>query len=382
MGAHIFILASDSYKGSATSQEVESSIAEGIRSLLPDATIYSYPVADGGEGTVAALVAAGKGTLRTRLVHGPLGDMAEASYAVLEDGSALIECAAASGITLTHQAEDEALRASTYGTGELIRDALDEGCRHILVGLGGSATTDGGAGMAEALGVRFLDSAGQSIGSGIAGLEELAEVDPSGIDPRLAACTFEALSDVQNPLAGPDGAVFVYGPQKGLPAARLSELDRTLERYGELVSKAVGSDISCLPGAGAAGGLGAGLAAFCAAKIRSGIDAVLDALSFDEHLGEADLVVTGEGRMDAQTAKGKAPVGIARRAARYGVPVAAIVGSCADDIEAVHEAGIDIVLSCVMAPSTLEECIEKTPDALRRAGKRLARIVALAERLR
>jgi glycerate kinase len=382
MGAHIFILASDSYKGSATSQEVESSIAEGIRSLLPDATIYSYPVADGGEGTVAALVAAGKGTLRTRPVHGPLGDMAEASYAVLEDGSALIECAAASGITLTHQTEDEALRASTYGTGELIRDALDEGCRHILVGLGGSATTDGGAGMAEALGVRFLDSAGQSIGSGIAGLEELAEVDLSGIDPRLAACTFEALSDVQNPLAGPDGAVFVYGPQKGLPAARLSELDRTLERYGELVSKAVGSDISCLPGAGAAGGLGAGLAAFCAAKIRSGIDAVLDALSFDEHLGEADLVVTGEGRMDAQTAKGKAPVGIARRAARYGVPVAAIVGSCADDIEAVHEAGIDIVLSCVMAPSTLEECIEKTPDALSRAGRRLARIVALAERLR
>jgi len=382
MGAHIFILASDSYKGSATSQEVESSIAEGIRSLLPDATIYSYPVADGGEGTVAALVTAGKGTLRTRPVHGPLGDMAEASYAVLEDGSALIECAAASGITLTHQTEDEALRASTYGTGELIRDALDEGCRHILVGLGGSATTDGGAGMAEALGVRFLDSAGQSIGSGIAGLEELAEVDLSGIDPRLAACTFEALSDVQNPLAGPDGAVFVYGPQKGLPAARLSELDRTLERYGELVSKAVGSDISCLPGAGAAGGLGAGLAAFCAAKIRSGIDAVLDALSFDEHLGEADLVVTGEGRMDAQTAKGKAPVGIARRAARYGVPVAAIVGSCADDIEAVHEAGIDIVLSCVMAPSTLEECIEKTPDALSRAGRRLARIVALAERLR
>lgn len=382
MGAHIFILASDSYKGSATSQEVESSIAEGIRSLLPDATIYSYPVADGGEGTVAALVAAGKGTLRTRPVHGPLGDMAEASYAVLEDGSALIECAAASGITLTHQTEDEALRASTYGTGELIRDALDEGCRHILVGLGGSATTDGGAGMAEALGVRFLDSAGQSIGSGIAGLEELAEVDLSGIDPRLAACTFEALSDVQNPLAGLDGAVFVYGPQKGLPAARLSELDRTLERYGELVSKAVGSDISCLPGAGAAGGLGAGLAAFCAAKIRSGIDAVLDALSFDEHLGEADLVVTGEGRMDAQTAKGKAPVGIARRAARYGVPVAAIVGSCADDIEAVHEAGIDIVLSCVMAPSTLEECIEKTPDALSRAGRRLARIVALAERLR
>lgn len=172
MGAHTFILASDSYKGSATSQEVESSIAEGIRSLLPDATIYSYPVADGGEGTVAALVSAGKGTLRTRLVHGPLGDMAEASYAVLEDGSALIECAAASGITLTHQTEDEALRASTYGTGELIRDALDEGCRHILVGLGGSATTDGGAGMAEALGVRFLDSAGQSIGSGVAGLED------------------------------------------------------------------------------------------------------------------------------------------------------------------------------------------------------------------
>lgn len=382
MGAHTFILASDSYKGSATSQEVESSIAEGIRSLLPDATIYSYPVADGGEGTVAALVATGKGTLRTRLVHGPLRDMVEASYAVLEDGSALIECAAASGITLTHQTEDEALRASTYGTGELIRDALDEGCRHILVGLGGSATTDGGAGMAEALGVRFLDSAGQSIGSGIAGLEELAEVDLSGIDPRLAAGTFEALSDVQNPLAGPDGAVFVYGPQKGLPAARLSELDRALGRYGELIGKAVGSEISCLPGAGAAGGLGAGLAAFCAAKIRSGIDAMLDALSFDEHLGEADLVVTGEGRMDAQTAKGKAPVGIARRAARYGVPVAAIVGSCADDIEAVHEAGIDIVLSCVMAPSTLEESIEKTPDALRRAGRRLARIVALAERLR
>jgi glycerate kinase len=314
MGAHTFILASDSYKGSATSQEVESFIADGILSFLPDATIYSYPVADGGEGTVAALVAAGKGTLHTRRVHGPLGEPVDASYAVLEDGSALIECAAASGITLTHQTEDEALRASTYGTGELIRDALDEGYRHILVGLGGSATTDGGAGMAEALGVRFLDSAGSPIGTGIAGLADLAAVDLSGMDPRLAACTFEALSDVQNPLAGPDGAVFVYGPQKGLPAARLPELDRTLERYGELVGKATGKEAALVPGAGAAGGLGAGLAAFCGAKIRSGIEAVLDALSFEEHLGEADLVVTGEGRMDAQTARGKAPVGIARRA--------------------------------------------------------------------
>ncbi|MGN0071674.1 MAG: glycerate kinase [Atopobiaceae bacterium] len=381
MGAHTFILASDSFKGSATSQEVETYIAEGIRSLLPTAKIYAYPVADGGEGTVAALVAAGKGTLRTEHVHGPLGEELDASYAVLEDGSALIECAAASGITLTYQTTEEALAASTFGTGELIRAALDEGCRHILVGLGGSATTDGGAGMAEALGVRFLAKDGKPIPPGIAGLAELAKIDISGADPRLASCTFEALSDVANPLAGPDGAVFVYGPQKGLPRERLSELDHVLARYGRLVGKATGQEVSSVAGAGAAGGLGAGLAAFCAAKIRSGIKAILDALSFDEHLGEADLVVTGEGRMDAQTAKGKAPVGIARRAKRFGVPVAAVVGSCADDIEAVYEAGIDIVLSCVTAPSTLEECIEKTPDALRRAGRRLARIVLLAEQL-
>lgn len=381
MGAHTFIIASDSYKGSATSQEVEASIAEGLLSLLPDATIYSYPVADGGEGTVEALVSAGKGKLRTRRVPGPLGDEVDASYAVLDDGSALIECATASGLTLTHQTPEEALAASTFGTGALIRDALDEGCRHILVGLGGSATSDGGAGMAEALGVRFLDRQGNPVPHGIQGLTGLAEIDCSHMDPRLASCTFEALSDVRNPLAGPDGAVFVYGSQKGLPASRLSELDHVLARYGKLAARATGHDVSLRPGAGAAGGLGAGLAAFCGARIRSGIDAVLDALDFEEHLGQADLVVTGEGRMDAQTAKGKAPVGIARRAARYGVPVAAIVGSCADDIEAVHAAGIDIVLSCVTAPSTLEECLEKTPDALRRAGRRLARIVLLAEQL-
>ena len=388
------LIASDSFKGSATSRQVGAWAAEGVRRAAPEAQVRALAIADGGEGTVEAVVSACGGAERTVEVQGPLGEAVRARYGLLPTGDAVIEMAEAVGITLVSQSDENARAASTYGVGQLIVDALDHGARRVFVGLGGSATSDGGAGMARALGARFLDAAGSPVAPGLQGLGTLARIDVSALDPRLKHAELVALTDVVNPLTGPAGAVRVYGPQKGLAEKSLARYDAWMGRYAALLARDVpgcakagegrgerasqaGSAVADLPGAGAAGGLGAGLAAFCGARLQSGIEAVLDLIGIDEVLQGVDLVITGEGRMDAQSAYGKAPVGVARRAKRCGVPVAAVVGSRAADLGAVYRAGIDLVVPLPLGPATLEECMRGARELIACAAETATRAYLL-----
>lgn len=372
------VIASDSFKGSASSRQVDDLLAEGIHRVVPDANTMTFPIADGGEGTMDALVSACGGEVRSVTVSGPLGDDVVAHYALIDGGDeAVIEMAEASGITLIGQSPENALRASTLGVGQVILAAMDDGARKIYVGLGGSATSDGGAGMAKALGARFLDESGNGIPCGVVGLESLASIDVSGLDPRLSDVEFVALTDVRNPLCGPNGAVYVYGPQKGLASHDLAQVDGWMRHYSEILLRDVGADVASLPGAGAAGGLGAGLVSFCGASIVSGIDFVLQKIELEKAMAGADLVVTGEGRMDSQSANGKAPVGVARLAKRHGIPVVAVVGSRADDLGSVYSQGIDLVIPTVTAPMTLQECIDRVDVSVPLAGESSARAFLL-----
>ena len=378
MGQRAIVIASDSYKGSATSLEVEQYIEEGIRRAVPDASIRLVPIADGGEGTLDALVPESSGGRRQAVVRGPWGQEVTASYGMREDAVCVIEMAQASGLGLNRGHAGE--RATTYGTGQLIKAALDAGAKRILVGLGGSATSDGGKGMAEALGVRFLDADGAPVAEGLAGLERLSRIDVSGLDPRLKGVQVRGLTDVTNPLIGPLGAIPVFGPQKGLAEERMPEYEQWMERYAELVFEATGRAVADFPGAGAAGGLGAGLHAFLGADLVSGIDCVLDTVGFDKMLEDCVLVITGEGRMDRQSARGKAPVGVARRAKHCGIPVIAVVGSRADDIEEVYNEGISVVIPTIGAPRSLEECISRVATDIPLAGETAGRIFLLMDR--
>lgn len=372
------LLASDSFKGSASSLEVETLLEEGVRRVMPDCDVVKYPIADGGEGTVDAVIAGRGGEIREVSVSGPLGDPVTARYGLFDSGrSAIIEMAESSGITLIEQNMPNALGACTEGVGQLMLDALDAGAERLVIGLGGSATSDGGAGMARALGARLLDADGAPVPCGLAGLRRLKTIDVSGMDPRLAHVEIVALTDVTNPLTGPDGAVRVYGRQKGIDEARMPELDGWMHDYARLLADATGRDAERVPGAGAAGGLGAALVAFCSARIVSGIDAVLDIIGLDDVLDGVDLVITGEGRMDSQSANGKAPIGVARLAKRHGKPVVAVVGSRADDLGRVYEMGVDLVVPAVTAPATLGECIARTRLSIPIAGESAMRAFLL-----
>lgn len=371
------LIASDSFKGSASSSEVGMLIARGVRRVAPDARVRVLPIADGGEGTVEAVVSGAGGTYRDVRVSGPLGEPVRARYGLIHGDTAVIEMAAAAGITLVEQNETNALAASTYGVGEMILDAVRAGARKVCVGLGGSATSDGGSGMARALGVRFLDAAGAEVPCGLLGLERLARIDASGLAPELAGVDVVALTDVTNPLAGPAGAVRVYGAQKGIPTGRMGELNGWMWHYGQLLDQMAGRPIASLPGAGAAGGLGAGLVAFCGARLVRGIEYVLDAIGIDDVLQGVDLVITGEGHMDAQSANGKAPVGVAQRAKRQGIPVVAVVGGRADDLGAVYERGIDVVLPICTGPMSLAESMSRTDELLPLAGESAVRAFLL-----
>lgn len=383
---HTVLLAADSFKGSASSRRVEDLLEEGVRRVEPDAVVVKYPIADGGEGTVDAVTDARGGDIREVEVAGPLGDPVRARYGLFDDPmahavggrSAILEMAESSGITLIDQTGANALSASTEGVGQMMLDAIDTGAGRIIIGLGGSATSDGGTGMARALGVRLLDADGRDVPRGLAGLERLARIDCSGMDARLRGVHIVALTDVCNPLTGPQGAVRVYGAQKGVDEARMPELDGWMHRYARLLAEATGRDSEAIPGAGAAGGLGAALVSFCGATVVSGIDAVLDLIGLDEAMDAADLVVTGEGRMDSQSANGKAPVGVARLAKRHGKPVVAVVGSRADDLGGVYDEGIDLVIPAVTAPATLAECIARVPHSLPLAGESAMRAFLLS----
>jgi glycerate kinase len=377
------VVASDSFKGSASSARINDLIEQGLLRACPDARVRKVPVADGGEGTVDAVVSARGGTIRHAVVSGPLGGSVDAAYGLLDGGrTAVVEMASAAGISLSDRSRTSALAASTRGVGELVLDALVHGARRVYVGLGGSATTDGGAGLACALGARLLDAEGEQVAPGAAGLERLARVDLSGLDARLAGAEVVALTDVTNPLAGPAGAAATFGPQKGLTAADVPAVDTWLGRLGRLLGEAVGADVASLPGAGAAGGLGCALAALCGARLISGIDFVLDAAGLDEALADADLAITGEGRMDAQSARGKAPVGVARRCARAGVPVVAVVGSRAEDLGDVYAQGVGLVVPALVSPATLEECVERVGVNVPIAAEAAMRAYLLAPRAR
>jgi len=356
------VIAPDSFKGSLTALEVCDAIAAGVAACDSAIECVKVPMADGGEGTVQSLVDATDGTLQTVRVRGPVGEPVVAAYGMLGDGAtAVIEMAAASGLPLVLPEQRNPLHTTTYGTGELIRAALDAGARQFIIGLGGSATNDAGLGMAAALGAKLLDAAGNEIKLTGAGLGELAAIDVSGLDPRVADAGFRVACDVDNPLFGHTGAAHVYGPQKGATPEIVERLDAGLIRFAEIVRRDLGAEIAELPGAGAAGGLGAGLVAFCGATLEPGVGIVIEAVGLRERMRGADLCITGEGRLDAQTAYGKTPKGVADVAAELGVPCLAIAGSVAPEA-ALNEMFVAVFSLC-NAPMTLEQAMQ--PDTAR-----------------
>jgi glycerate kinase len=343
------VVAPQEFKGTLTASEAAHGIAEGVRRAIPAAAIDAVPLSDGGPGLIDAVLASRPGRLQRTTVQDPLGRPIQAAWALFEDGLAVIEMAAASGLTLLSEEERDPRRATTYGVGQLINAALDAGSRRLIIGVGGSATNDGGTGMAAALGARFLDSDGRDLPPGGDALARLDHIDVSGIDPRLPEATVVAATDVRNPLCGPEGASIVYGPQKGASQDVARDLDAALRHYGETIERDLGVRVLDEPGAGAAGGLGAGLIAFLGAEVRAGFEIVAEIAGLRETLRGADLLLTGEGRLDRQTAFGKTVARTAAMARDEGVPVLVVVGSLGDGWEEIA-AAVDGVEVAIGAP--------------------------------
>lgn len=369
------LLAIDSFKGSLSSLEAAAAVAGGIYRVLPDAQITTAPLADGGEGTVDALVAATGGQKLSATVAGPLGHPVTAEYGLLPDGTAVLEMAAASGLTLVPGNSRDPRITSTFGTGELMRAALDNGTAKIIMGIGGSATNDCGAGMAQALGIRLLDADGMELGPGGGQLDRLRRIDLSGLDPRLKQVSIEVACDVRNPLCGPQGASAVYGPQKGATPAMVEELDAKLGFFAACIKEQLGIDLAGTPGSGAAGGLGAGLLAFAGATLKSGVNLVLDAIKIDRLLQNADLVITGEGQLDGQSSYGKATAGVAARTAVHGLPVIALVGSIGPGADKLYDLGISSIIPIVSGPVSLGEAMDRAAELLTDAAERTFRLL-------
>jgi len=374
------VIAPDSYKESLSALEVATAIEQGFREIFPDAHYVKLPVADGGEGTVEAMVAATQGGIIKVRVTGPLGENVEGFYGLSGDEqSAFIEMAAASGLEMVAPSSRNPLKTTSWGTGELIRHALDAGVKHIIIGIGGSATNDGGAGMVQALGAKLLDAEDNPIGMGGGELEKLARIDISELDTRLANCRIEVACDVTNPLTGKEGASAVFGPQKGATPEMIARLDDSLAHYAKIIARDLDIDVLNLEGGGAAGGMGAALYAFCGAELRQGIEIVTDALHLDNHVADADLVITGEGRIDSQTIHGKVPVGVAKVAKRYNKPVIGIAGSLTADVGVVHEHGIDAVFSVIYTVCTLEEALKNAEENVRMAARNIAAVLKMGK---
>jgi glycerate kinase len=374
------VIAPDSFKESLTAQAVAEQIEAGFKAVYPEADYVKLPMADGGEGTVAAMVAATGGRTVTVQVTGPIGTQVEAFYGVTGDATtAVIEMAAASGLALVPPELRNPLKTTSYGTGELIRKALDDGLRHFIIGIGGSATNDGGVGMLQALGVKFLEQDGRrEIEFGGGALESLAEIDPAGLDSRLRECHVLVACDVDNPLTGPRGAAAVFGPQKGATPEMVARLDENLGHFARLVDRDLHRDIASVPGAGAAGGMGAALMAFLDAELRPGVEIVMEAIGLEGALTGADLVITGEGRIDGQTIYGKAPAGVARLAKQRGLPVIGFAGSLTTDAEIVHDHGLDAIFSVVNRPCSLGEAFRDAAHNLRMTARNVAATIKLA----
>lgn len=351
------VIAPDSFKESISAPAAAEAIARGVKAAIPGAQTVCVPMADGGEGTVEAVLAAASGEARMQTVNDALGHKVDAVWGMLADGTAIIEMAAASGLELIAPARRDPMRASSHGVGELILAALNAGARHIILGLGGSATNDAGAGMLTALGARLLDAEGHSLPPGGGALARIASIDVQGLDPRLAGARIDVASDVDNPLCGPQGASHVFGPQKGATPAQVHELDQALERFADICARSLGVDHRDAPGAGAAGGLGFATKAFLDARFRPGVDIVAELGGLAQAVEGATLVFTGEGRMDAQTLRGKTPAGVARIARQAGVPVVALAGSLGEGYEALHACGISAAFSLAPGPITLQQAL-------------------------
>ena len=350
------VVAPDSFKGSLTAIEVSDAIEQGIREIFPEAEIKKIPMADGGDGTVQCLVNATGGKILREKVTGPLGDEVLASYGILGDKrTAVIEMAEASGLTLVPENKRNPLITTTYGTGQLIKATLDQGCRKMIIGIGGSATNDGGAGMVQALGVKLLDREGREIGFGGGELKKIIRIDISYMDKRLSNTKVVVASDVTNPLCGPKGASRIYGPQKGATPEVIEELDESLAYFADVIKRDLNKDVKDIPGAGAAGGLGASLMAFLDAELRPGIEIMVEIAKLEQAIKDADLVITGEGKIDSQTIYGKAPIGVAKIAKKYNIPVIAIAAIIGDDADIVHQYGIDNLIKVSEPPMSLTE---------------------------
>lgn len=353
------VIAPQALKGSLSAAETGRAIAEGAREVYPEAELVVIPVADGGEDTTQALVDATGGRLLERSVTGPLGEPVRAFLGLMGDGStAVIEMAASSGLPLVPPERRDPRVTTTRGVGELIRAALDEGCTRFIIGIGGSATNDGGAGMAQALGAQLLDAQGSELADGGAALARLARIKIDQLDTRLAACHFEVACDVNNPLCGPTGASAVYGPQKGATPEMVMQLDAALAHYADIIERDLGQAVRDRAGAGAAGGLGAGLLAFLHASLRPGAQIVLEAVRLEEHIRNADLVITAEGRLDSQTAYGKSVGAVAALAKKYHLPVLAVAGGLGNDYQELYQLGIDGLAVLPSGPMTLSEAMQ------------------------
>ncbi|MEI9693235.1 glycerate kinase [Atlantibacter hermannii] len=373
------VIAPDSWKESLSALEVATAIEDGFRQIFPDAEVVKIPMADGGEGTVEAMVAATQGRIVTLSVTGPLGEPVEAFYGLSGDEKqAFIEMAAASGLESVPTARRDPRITTSWGTGELIRHALDASVRHIIIGLGGSATNDGGAGMVQALGAGLLDAQGEQIAGGGEALSQLERIATRRLDPRLAECRIEVACDVTNPLTGEEGATAVFGPQKGATPEMVRQLDEALTHYGKIIERDLDKSVLTLKGGGAAGGMGVALYAFCGAELRQGVEIVTEALSLDAAVRHADLVITGEGRIDSQTIHGKVPIGVARVAKRYDIPVIGIAGSLTTDVGVVYDHGLDAIFSVIPRICTLDEALENAADNLRMNARNIAAVMKLA----
>lgn len=356
------VIAVDSFKGCLSSSSIANAVEEGIQNTLPGCEMIKVPIADGGEGTVDALVDATQGKIITIPVHNPLMQPIQASYGMTGDGqTAIIEMSAASGLDLIPLKPGNVMDTTTYGTGEMIADAIERGCRNFIIGVGGSATNDAGTGMMQALGVRFTDEMGNEVEKGGKSLSSIRHIDTQNQLPELQDCTFHIATDVTNPFYGPQGAACIFGPQKGGNEEQIKALDKGMKHLAELIFETTGKEIGHLPGAGAGGGMGGGCVAFLQANISPGIELIMDYLHFDEIIRGAGLVITGEGKMDRQTLFGKVPVGIARAAASLQIPVIAITGQL--DITAdkeLREAGLSAIFPIHPAPISLEKAMQ--PD--------------------
>ncbi|OIJ11805.1 glycerate kinase [Anaerobacillus alkalilacustris] len=369
------VIAPDSFKESLSALEVAESIEKGFKRVISDAEYVKVPMADGGEGTVQSLTDATGGEIISKTVTGPLGEPVDAFFGILGNKTtAVIEMAAASGIHLVPVEKRNPLLTTTKGTGELIAAALDHGVNHIIIGIGGSATNDGGAGMAKALGALLLDKNGIEIGEGGGSLGDLASINLSQFDPRLANIKIEVACDVDNPLTGEKGASAIFGPQKGANLEMVAQLDQNLRHYATVIERDLSIKINDVPGAGAAGGLGGGLMAFLPSELKRGVEIVIEATGLCNILKDADLVITGEGKIDGQTIFGKTPIGVAKAAKKYGVTVVGIAGNISKDSQVVHDYGVDAIFSIVPGVIILEDAFKHAAEYVERTAVNIATV--------